>query len=552
MLAALLFLAALPAAAGLLSPQGVSVLDGTGAPRQSFSTNETIGFQVAVNNGAASPNRVTFMFNVVAPNGNVVFRHNGNAARGTVGNTASAVTGLVVSGFAQGPGTYTLKATASLDGVNLEQDATFTISSPNLLLIYPPNGSVNLTDNPLTFQWYSSGAATYRVTVGDNPSLYNALFVQTAPAGSNSLTYPQNPSDPRQRLSTGQTYYWGVVGLDVNGNVVAQSQTPFSFSVANTALTRDLAVTALTINGMADASGNIPFQITVANQGNTTESNTPLRVTVGGLSAPGTPLTVPQLSPGDAKTFAVSAPIPTDMASGLVIACLTIFDDNVANNCATLMVSRPTAISSTTFGSQTAQMSAEQIWAAIEQILQDQGVDLSGYNLINMEGSMTQAELAQLLDQLRQGQVATNLSGPPLPSVVPSGPSPTAPVADAAIPPPPPIEPAGQDDQSVAAEQTWSGTSSPMSPRTVAVAVTKEGNWRRLWSRLSADRIQIEEALASQGLLTVRYRPVSYARFDPGTARTAAPKDTVPYILEVIPRTVLKVKFEKVKGGPDE
>jgi hypothetical protein len=285
---------------------------------------------------------------------------------------------------------------------------------------------------------------------------------------------------------------------------------------------------------------------------------------------------VPQLSPGDAKTFAVSAPIPTDMASGLVIACLTIFDDNVANNCATLMVSRPTAISSTTFGSQTAQMSAEQIWAAIEQILQDQGVDLSGYNLINMEGSMTQAELAQLLDQLRQGQVATNLSGPPLPSVVPSGPSPTAPVADAAIPPPPPIEPAGQDDQSVAAEQTWSGTSSPMSPRTVAVAVTKEGNWRRLWSRLSAepipdidftqhivlavigggadapDRIQIEEALASQGLLTVRYRPVSYARFDPGTARTAAPKDTVPYILEVIPRTVLKVKFEKVKGGPDE
>jgi hypothetical protein len=412
-LSAAALLLALPAAAGLLSGQGVAVLDSSGAQRAAFSSNETIGFTVAVYNGAVSANRISFQFSVVAPNGNVVFRHVGNSVRGTVGNAASTVSGFAVSRFAQGPGTYTLKATASLDGVTVEQDQTFVISSPNLLLIYPPNGSQNLTDNPLTFQWYSSGAASYRVTVGQNPSLYNAYFVQTTPPGANSLTYPQNPTDTRERLSTGQIYYWNVVGLDANGNVVAQSQVPFSFSVANAAQTRDLAVTGLSISGAPDAAGNIPFVITIADQGNTTETNTPLRVTVGGLTAAGTPITVPQMSPGDVKTFNVSAPIPTGMSSAMAIACLTIFDDNVPNNCMTLTVNQAPALSSTTLASQTTLMTADQIWQAIEAILQGQGIDLSQYNLINMEGSLTQAQLLALLQQLQQGTAQTALSGPP-------------------------------------------------------------------------------------------------------------------------------------------
>ncbi|PMZ61519.1 hypothetical protein C1X97_30690, partial [Pseudomonas sp. FW306-2-11AA] len=90
----------------------------------------------------------------------------------------------------------------NLDGVTLEQDQTFTVSSPNLLLIYPPNGATNLTDNPLTFQWFSSGATSYRVTVADNLAMYNPVY-QTTVTGVNSMTYPNNPnpSDPRQRLS---------------------------------------------------------------------------------------------------------------------------------------------------------------------------------------------------------------------------------------------------------------------------------------------------------------------------------------------------------------
>ena len=591
-LAAALLATALPAAAGLLSGQGVAVVDATGAQRASFSSNETIGFSVAIFNGAVSANRISFQVSVVAPNGNVVFRHVGNSVRGTVGTAASAITGIAISRFAQGPGAYTLKATATLDGVAVEQDQTFVISSPNLLLIYPPNGAVNLTDNPLTFQWYSSGAATYRVTVGDNPSLYNAYFVQTTAPGASSLTYPQNPSDNRQRLSTGQIYYWNVAGLDGNGNVVAQSQVPFSFSVANTALTRDLAVTAFTIEGAADASGNIPFVVTVANQGNTTETNTPLRVTVGGLTAPGSPITIPQMSPADVKTFNVFAPIPTGMTQAIAIACLTLFDDNVANNCKTLTVNAPPPISSGTLASITAEMSAPQIWQAIQNILKDQGMDLSEYNLVNMEGSMTQAQLAALLDQLRQGLVQTSLSGPPLSTLnppsastaAPAGmdagappPPPTAPGPDASAPPapetlaPPPVVSTGAyEPPTIAQEQTWSGVATPLAPQTVSVAVKKAVIWERLWKRLSSepvpvvdfsqhmvvaimagaqdrgDRIEIDDYKTEGDTLNVRYRIISYARpFAAEGDQKDAPKKTTQYLLTVIPRSVLKVKFEK-------
>jgi hypothetical protein len=577
LLAVLLLASPLPAAAGLLTAQGVSVLDATGAPRATFSTSETIGFQVVVHNGAASPNRTSFEFDVVAPDGAVVFRHVGNSVRGTVGSAASTVSGIPISGFSRGPGTYTLKALATLDGVAVEQDKTFEISSPNIVLIYPPDGSRDLTDNPLTFRWYSSGAVTYRLTVGVNPSLYNAVFAQTTPPGAESLTYPQAPSNPLESLSTGQTYWWSVEGLDVDGNVVARSQIPFSFSVANTALTRDLAVTDLSVDGTPDASGNIPFRIVVADQGNTTESNVPLRVTVGGLTAPGTPLTVPQLSPSGSMTFRVSAPIPTDMNQGLAIACLTIFDDDVANNCMTLSVSRPPAISTTTFASQTTQMSADQVWQAIEQILKDQGVDLSGYDLVDMEGSLSQADLQALIDQLDQGQAQVDVSGPPLPLPAAPETSSAPPAGLSSSAPPPPAAPEAGETESVPPEMTWTGSATPLSAKVFATSITSAARWESFWKRLSpdpvpdvdfsqhlvllimagradrADRVEIKDATRSGKVLTVRYRLVSYARpFAAGWRARAVRTKPEPYVLEAVPRMVLKVKFKRLTEKRDD
>ncbi|MBI4061548.1 MAG: hypothetical protein HY403_08970 [Elusimicrobia bacterium] len=580
-----LWLAPLSASAGLLTGQGVAILDQTGAQRTTFSTNEKIGFTQIINNGVASVNRITFQFSVLAPNGNTVFRHAGNSVGGTVGNAASQINGLPVSGFFQGPGVYTLKALASLDGVALEQTQTFTLSSPNLLLIYPPNGSRNLTDNPLSFQWYSSGAVSYRVTVGDNASLYNALFIQTTSPGASSLTYPQNPSDPRQRLSTGQTYWWKVEGLDVNGNVVATSQVPYSFSVANTSLTRDLAVTGLDVAGPTDSAGNIPFRVTVLNQGNTTETNTLLRVTLGGLTAPGTPITIPMLSPADTLSYNVSAPIPTDMNEGLAIACLTIFDDSVGNNCKTLSVSRPPTLSTGAFAQDCASVGGEQVWMAIRQIMHDQGINLDDYAFTGMDGSLSCAELSALLDQLRHGQARASLSGPPLPGTV----VPTPTVAAAASEPEegaaPPVEleqgeePAAAEEQpkTVVKENTWAGVTPPLSNKTAAFLIKSQANWRRLWRRLSdepvplidfaehmvvavlagggdaAARVEIEDMSSLGSTLKVRYRLIAHARlFGAESAQAAPASKPAPYMLVAVPRTSLKVHFVKIKESPDE
>lgn len=577
-LTAALLLTARLASAGLLTGLGASVLDQTGAQRATFSTNEKIGFIQIVNNGVFSVNRIFFQFSVTAPNGNIVFRHVGNSVGGTVGNAASQVNGLAISGFVQGPGLYTLRALANLDGIPLEQTQTFTISSPNLLLIYPPNGAQNLTDNPLTFQWYSSGASTYRITVGDSPSLYNALFVQVTGLGANSLTYPQNPSDPRQRLSSGQTYWWKVEGLDVNGNIVATSQVPYNFSVSNTSLTRDMAVTSLDVVGAVDSGGNIPFNIVVKNQGNTTESNTPLRVTLGGLTAPNTPITVPQMSPGESLTFNVSASIPVDMNEGLAIACLSIFDDTVSNNCKTLSVTRPTAISTGTFAQDCGSVGGDQIWQAIRQVLRDQGLNLDDYNFTGMDGNLTCAELSSLLDQLRQGQAQASLSGPPLTAPIP--PPTAAPIAaveaDKDAKPPSELQNSEEQPKTVVKEQTWSGMMRPLSKIAIAVTIKSEMDWKRFWQKLSdepaplidftahsviavmagkedgANRIEIDNMQSLADKFTVRYRLVSYVQpFAVGDAQASPSGKPVPYLLIAIPRTTLKINFEKVKENSD-
>ncbi len=666
---------------GLLTGQNVSVIDVTNAPRQTFSSNERIGFTVTIYNGALDPNRISFWFQVFAPNGNKVFTQYGNSVPGSVGNAAASIAGLPISGFYQGPGNYTLKAFASLSGTTIEQDQTFTVSSPNVLLIYPPNGSVGLTDNPVTFQWFSSGATSYRVTVADNIGMYNPVYQTTTGNGSNTLTYPNtpNPSDPRQKLGAGTVYYWKVEGLDLNGNVVATSQVPFSFTVATVSLTRDLAVTALDVTGTPDSAGFIPFRVTVANQGSTTESGVPLKFTLGGLPAAASPIALPTLSPSDVKTFDVTAQIPTDQVSSLAIACVTIFDDNSANNCKTLNVSRPTALSTGTAFSLPGQglQSADQIWQSIVNILTAQGMDLSTYQLNGMEGTLNAAELTALLDQLRQGVAQVNLSGPPLTvnvppvsagapsdSAVPAAPAapaaPSAPsAAEASLQTPdavwnsivqqlkhqgvdlsayqlvgmdgtltqaelndllaqlragtaettlsgPPLgtplpgagsaataAPAGPMTPPTAEDERplpppaalpgeevseWAGYTRPLSLRTETLAVRDAARWKRLWERVAegpvpdvdfahswviailggrgvrADRVEIVDMRSDGSELIVRYKVLTYARM----GRPNAPrlddlgKTFAPYLLKVVHNDFAKVRFEVVKERADE
>lgn len=573
-LAALWGPAAGRARAALLSAQSVAVLGPDGAPRATFSSNETVGFTQTVFNGVASTGRTAFQFEVLAPNGNTSFRHTGNAVPGSVGNASARIAGIAISGFYQGPGTYTLRATATLDGTSVVQTQTFTLSSPNILLIYPPNGSVGLTDNPLTFQWYSSGASTYRISVGDNPSVYNPILVEVTAAGASTFTYPQNPSDARQKLAAGQLYYWKIEGLDANSNVVAASQVPFSFGVATVSNTRDLAVTGLEAAGTPDAAGAITFTLTVKNQGTTTETGIPLKFTVGGLPAPNTPIELPAMMPGDEKSYNVSGTIPTDQAQGLAIACLTIFDDTVANNCKTLTVARPTSAGGSTGSPGSVQLTAEQIWEAIKQLLKDRGLDLSDYNLVGLEGTLTRDELAALLDQLRQGSATAVISGPPVapPSSGSTAPAPVYAAPKAKLseaPPPPPVEEEKEDGAT-----EWSGYSAPLAAKTMTVTISDEARWKKLWARLSdqpapkvdfrrskiaavlvgrgqkVDRVVVDEVLPSGEDLIVRYRLVTLSRLGRvGNAPDFKALGTrfSPYLLKVVPRGVVSVRFELSK-----
>lgn len=571
---ALLGPAAGRARAALLSAQSVAVLGSDGSARASFSSNETIGFAQTVFNGVAGVGRTAFQFEVLAPNGNVSFRHTGNSVPGTVvGNASARIAGIAVSGLYQGPGNYTLRATASLDGTSVVQTQQFTVSSPNILLIYPPNGSTGLSDNPLTFQWFSSGASSYRISVGDNPSVYNPILVQNTGALA-SFTYPQNPADDRQKLAAGQVYYWQIEGLDSNGNVVAASQVPYSFGVATVSLTKDLAVKALDVNGSPDSAGNIPFVITVKNQGTTTETGIPLKFTVGGLPAPGTPIDLPPMLPGDEKSYTVTASIPSDQAQGLAIACLTIFDDTVANNCKTLTVSRPTTGTGTGGTPGSAQLTAEQIWEAIKQLLKEQGMDLTDYDLVGMEGSFTREELAALLDQLRNGSSKVVVTGPPLTTPPPAAsgttsPAPYVPVAKVGEAPPLPPEEETKEDGST----EWSGYSAPLASKTTTLTISDEARFKKLWTRLSdqpapavdfrrskvvavligkgqkVDRVSVEGMSPDGDALVVRFRLIRLSRLGRGNAPDLRDLGTrySPYLLKAVPRDAASVRFEQIK-----
>lgn len=576
---AVLCLAALGASApraraGLLSPGSAGVLDVNGASRNTFTNNERITFQQRVFNGVASANRVSFTFIVLSPANAPVFQIAGNSVPGSVGNAATQLSGFPIAKFYSGPGTYTLQAQASLDGQVVTQQATFIVSSPNILLLYPPNGAQNVADVPLTFRWVSSGGSTYRVTVGDNPSFFNALFSQQTAGGETFLSYPLRPSDARMILSAGQIYYWKVEALDAVGQVVGISAAPNSFTVQTAALSRDMAVLDLSVLGGPDPSGNIPFKVTVKNQGGTAQANVPLRFSVGGLAAAGTPVSMSMLGPGETRDYSFSAPLPPGQAQSLGIACVDFSDDNLPNNCKTLMITQAAASGGTAgFGGS---LSGDQIWQAIQEVLRQQGMDLSDYNLVGMEGQLSPDDLKSLLASLRTGAADVSLSGP-TGSIAAAVAATAVSTASARGPDAPKIDAAAPNGVAAEAEEAaplgteWFGFSSPQAPKPSGRVVTDEKTWKKVWRQVQtgrlpkvdfaqhmvvgvfagkgerADHAQIDAVEMSLSGLVVRYQFIRYATFNVNSAARAS----VPYRLRVVPRSSVPVQFELVEEKED-
>ncbi len=403
-----------PARGAVLDPRGVQVLDVNGAIRQTFSDSESIAMAQSVFNGAASSGTVQFSFQILNPRGAVVFTHTGNAAPGSAGVASTRVSGLAIRRFWTGPGTYTLAAAATLNGFTVQQQATFGVFSPNISLLYPSDGAREIQP-PLSLRWASSGSSSYLVLVANDPAFFKTVF--TGPTGGprNFLDYPENPSDPLQRLSGGQVYYWKVQGLDASGNKIAESSV-FSFSLRSQAASasRDLAVVDLELEKEeATPSGQVAFRVKVANLGGTTEPNVKLTLTLSGLEAPDSPKVIPMLAPGETKEYVMHALFPPNQANSVAFATVVLQDDNPLNNFKQLGLAKvevpalsPPATGQLLLDAGDRRLRPEEAWNMVQTRVPPEASDkLKGYRLVAIESEgLDPRELGELLDALSRGR----------------------------------------------------------------------------------------------------------------------------------------------------
>lgn len=327
-------LAAALCAQGLaLEIRSVRTLDSMKAQRTNYSSNETITLACEVH-AAVGDGRVSFTFDIFDPAGRRVFRHTGNSIPGMAGTGGSEVAHIPIAGFFTTNGTFTLSVTAAPElGAAVTRTTSFYVQSSAITLSYPPNGAQNLIDQPLVFRWMASGAPRYRITVDDDPSFYNALF--TATVQDTIYAYPINPPDPRQRLAGGTLYYWKVEGLDAQGNRIAQSPVPASFSLMlagnQTAATRDVAVTDVAL-ARDDGPAGLTFAATVKNTGGSTESAITVTLYVDGAER-GSRM-IDRIQPGEERQVAFTAAlVASEPGRPLVVsASHGFFDDDVRNN----------------------------------------------------------------------------------------------------------------------------------------------------------------------------------------------------------------------------
>lgn len=402
---------AAPAAAQNLTGLGASAVDSSGAARETFSSGEAITLRQRVNVVANSLDPVTFSFEIISPAGGVVFSHGvpnppgANSAPGTQGGAQSQLSGISIASFYTAPGNYTFRAKAAQTGSStVEQTDTFTISSPNITLIYPPYGARGLSDKPLIFRWTASGATRYRVTVADNAGLYNPAH-EAVNSGENSYAYPDNPSQPREQLVPEQVYYWKVEGLDASNNRISES-TVYNFSLRSQAAsqTRNVAITALDLSSpVLDFEKPLNFKATLFNSGATAESNISVKMSLGGIGAQDSPKQVISIAAGERQDIPFTAFMPSGQEEGLAVACADLFDDNMTDNCKTRLISKNAGAG---VPKPSKKLSYEEMF---QEILKRLGPDaakaLEGYTFENLTcANCSQEELSAIISALISGE----------------------------------------------------------------------------------------------------------------------------------------------------
>ena len=383
-----------------LTIKSIVVTDSLGTVRSNFSSSEKINFNVSVYNDI-TVERINFTFEVYDPFGVKKLTHSGNSLPGSLGEGGSAIKNIPISSFFDNPGTYRLVVKAN----NISGETSFSVYSPNITLTYPPNNSRDLTDNPLSFRWVASGASRYKLSVDDDAAFYNCIF--TAEVFSTDYIYPANPTDARQKLSSGVVYYWKVEGLDAAGRVIASCSQPFNFSIkqiASTTSSRDLAIIAL-----EPQDKNILVE--VKNLGGRTENNVPVSLYANGQIVANQ--TISLISPGEIKTLI----FPLTIAGSVnVLAAITFEDDYSRNNILSRVVevAPEIAVSSLTVVVSTVPVSEETeeevsrnpklIWNKLKKYLPDKGLISRVESEYEIKEVIWEKDIGVILKQLKEGR----------------------------------------------------------------------------------------------------------------------------------------------------
>ena len=392
------------AASEYIEIRDISIVDSAGRERTTYSSSEKIGFSITCYNTYVDAGMIFFQFYVYSPQGKTVFAHTGNTARANVGTGKSSIKNIPISQFYEGSGKYTYEAKVFVTVAGTLYSATkemvFYIYSPSITLSYPANGARGLIDTPLTFRWVSSGATKYRVYVDDDKGFYNCLFQTGRDGYADPVTtyfqYPTSPRDPRQKLAGGVIYWWKVEGLDSQGNVVAKTPIPFSFTLKETApsvTTKDLAVTDIILDEESTAS-ELKFNVLVKNQGGMAISNTRVNLYVNGVPViPYQLLNFINTGKEETLTFLGGA-VKQKMV--IVSAAIDFPDDNIKNNMLTEVF---------TLTPEYRHYEPWEVWKIIKRFVRDLEIlkELEGYTLKEVT-LIPQGDIGEELEKLEQGK----------------------------------------------------------------------------------------------------------------------------------------------------
>lgn len=559
------------ACAANLTGMTVSVLDAGGAARTTFSNSESITLRQQVYNAVQGGEPyVRFTYAILNPAGAGAFTLPDNSAPSTPGLSQAQLSGVSISSFYSTPGQYTFRGTAALDGETVSQEARFTISSPNITLIYPPSGATGLADTPLIFRWVGSGASQYRITVAENAGLYNPVH-QSINTGETLFSYPQTSSNPREQLVPQHIYYWKVEGLDAAGNTISQSNV-YNFSLRNQAASqsRNVIVSDLSLTTpLLDRTKPLNFKAVVYNAGNSAETNIGLKMSLGGIGAQDSPKQIQTLTAGERKEVPFTAFIPADQETSLAVACVDVFDDNLTDNCRTKLIAKDTG-GLPASGRLSKKLSYDELWAELKKRLGPDALKaLDGYTFETIEcANCSGSELNDLLAALISGDatlVAAGISetggATAAAAAQPGGAEAEASAAE---------EPQGMDLQvlqpSGPSRDEWAGYAAAFSekePSTFAVTGKKE--WKKLWQSLSETELpdvdfsqkMVLGIVSASGDRAETIRILSRRRTEEGLTVDyyfiqAAKGKEIPaaaYILKAVGKETGKVNFRRLDIG---